>query len=163
MSRLRPWSMEILAVLALSAGAGVAAAETTMTQCQTRVDAAMERLQPAAAALTAARSGSLPNISVRVVRELREMRRQERTQAGDALLGAYDDGRQAISIALAACELEQETSVLAHELGHAVDFATTARRYAGSDAVLMPAGEAPLSKEEAADEYGRRILYGTRQ
>lgn len=154
--------MKALAVVALSACAAGAAAETTMAQCQSRVDAAMERLQPAAASLAAQRSGSLQNISVRVVRELREMRHQERSQAGDALLGAYDDSRQAISIALAACELDQETSVLAHELGHAVDFATTARRYAGSAVVLMPAGEAPLSKEEAADEYGRRILYGAR-
>jgi hypothetical protein len=163
MSYARPRTMEILAVLALAAACGAAAAETTMAECQRRVDAAMERLQPAAAALAVQRSGSIQGVSVRVVRELRETRRQERTWAGEALLGAYDDSRRAISISLAACDLEQETSVLAHEFGHAVDFATTTRRYSASAVVLMPKGEAPLSKEEAADEYGRRILYGARQ
>lgn len=156
--RIRPVKT-LAAFLGAACVAGTAAA-ATLAECQARVDAAMDHLQPAAAQLAVQRSGTIQGVSVRVVRELRETRRQERTLAGDSLLGAYDDSRRSISIALAACDMGQETSVLAHELGHAVDFATTARRYAGSAAVLMPKGEAPLSKEEVADEYGRRILYG---
>jgi len=132
--------------------------EQSLAECQNAVDAAAVRLLPGAGRIAAERGVTLSALAIRAVPALYARSHGEHARIGDKLAGEFDVETNTIRIALIACQSGRIDQVLAHELGHALDYAATNRYHARGEAVLMPQGMPPLSKEDAADYYGNLML-----
>lgn len=128
----------------------------TLDQCQSMSERSLARLYGIADGITKERRGKLPAISVSARQELDNT---NHGGVGKALKGRWSPDSGKIEIALSTCAegLGSVNRVMAHELGHAIDFATTNRYYSRSEATLMMSGP-PMTVEEAAEANAMLIL-----